>query len=62
MSRDHFLKIVNNWQISGGFEKKKSSNNIFLIHLVLTLHVWNDSPLRFNKKTIRQNIILNAQI
>ena len=29
MSRDHFLKIVNNWRISGGFEKKNQAITFF---------------------------------
>ena len=38
MSQVIFLKILNYWQIGGGFKKKKTSNRIFLIHIKNFLH------------------------
>ena len=38
-----FLKVLNNWQIGGGFQERNPAIAFFLIHIkeFLTLHVWN---------------------
>ena len=58
-----FLKILKLTTIGGGFKKRTQAVSFFIhINKPLSLHVWNDSPLHFNKKKLSKTLIFNAQI
>ena len=54
-----FLKIFKLTKTGVGLRKEvKQYHFSFHINKFLSLHVWNDSPLHFNKKKLSKNIIL----
>ena len=58
-----FLKILKFTKLVVGLRKEVKQYHFFIhINKFLSLHVWNDRPLHLNKKKLRKNIILNAQI
>ena len=69
-SYDHFSQNLQIKKTGGGFKKGSQVVLFFFIHInkLLSLHVWNDSPLHFNNKKNAQkhhfkcpNLILNYQ-
>ena len=58
-----FLKILNLTKRVVGLRKEVKQYHFFIhINKFLSLHVWNDSPLHFNKKKTEQKHHFNAQI
>ena len=54
-----FLKILKLTKLVVGLRKEVKQYHFFIhINKFLSLHVWNDSPLHFNKKKLSKNIIL----
>ena len=54
-----FLKVLNNWQIGGGFQERNPAIAFFLIHIK---EIFNTSRLECSIKKITRENILNAQI
>ena len=58
-----FLKILKLTKLVVGLRKEVKQYHFFIhINKFLSLHVWNDSPLHFNKKKTEQKHHFNAQI
>ena len=57
-----FLKILKLTKLVVGLRKEVKQYHFFIhINKFLSLHVWNDSPLLFNKKKLSKNIILMSK-
>ena len=58
-----FLKILNLTKRVVGLRKEVKQYHFFIhINRFVSLYVWNDSPLHFNKEKIDQKHLFNAQI